>query len=159
MTGTLCDTEFDPKQYETPAFHGRSYVKLKPLKAYHKLSIEVEFKTNAYDGLLIYNQQKPDGLGDFISLALVNGFVEFRYNLGNGPVLIRSVDKIQLARFHKVVIKRYHKDGILKLDEGEDVAGQAKGNLKALDLLEDTYIGFVPTNFSRYVYLFRLLPT
>ncbi|XP_063914885.1 agrin-like isoform X2 [Zophobas morio] len=149
FTGSLCETEVIYKQYDTPAFHGRSYVKLKPLKAYHKLSIEVEFKTHAYDGLLLYNQQKPDGLGDFVSLAIVDGFVEFKYNLGNGHVLIRSVDKIQLGYFHRVVIKRYHRDGILKLDEGEDVAGQARGTLKALDLLEDTYVGFVPSNYTR----------
>lgn len=99
----------------------------------------------------MYNQQKADGLGDFISLAIINGFVEFKYDLGNGPVLIRSIDKIQLNQFHRVVIKRYHRDGILKLDEGEDVAGQARGSLKALDLLEDTFIGFVPTIFDRYV--------
>lgn len=137
------------RQYETPAFHGRSYVTLKPLKAYHKLSIEVEFKTHTYEALLLYNQQKPDGLGDFISLAIVNGFVEFKYNLGNGPVLIRSTEKVQLDVFHRVVVKRYHRDGILKLDEGEDVAGQARGSLKALDLLDDTYVGYMPTNYTR----------
>lgn len=149
FTGTLCETEVVRKQYDTPAFHGRSYARLKPLKAYHKLSIEVEFKSHTNDGIILYNQQKADGLGDFVSLALVNGFVEFKYNLGNGPVLIRSVDKIQLGNFHTITLKRYHRDGILKLDDGEDIAGQAIGPLKALDLLEDTYIGFVPTNYSR----------
>ncbi|CAH0561782.1 unnamed protein product [Brassicogethes aeneus] len=149
FTGTLCDSEIVLKQYEIPAFHGRSYVKLKPLKAYHKLSVEVEFKSHSYDGIILYNQQKFDGLGDFISLALINGFVEFKYNLGNGPVVIRSLDKIQLGNFHKVILKRYHKDGILKLDDAEEIAGQALGSLKALDLLEDTYIGYIPTNHTR----------
>lgn len=153
-TGTLCESEIIRKQYEVPAFHGRSYARLKPLKAYHKLSIEVEFKSHTYDGIILYNQQKFDGLGDFISLALINGFVEFKYNLGNGPVVIRSLDKIQLGNFHRVILKRYHKDGVLKLDDGEEVAGQAIGSLKALDLLEDTYIGYIPTNHTRYVSLF-----
>lgn len=31
----------------------------------------------------------------------------------------------------------------------EDVAGQSSGNLKALDLSEDAYIGSVPANYSR----------
>lgn len=71
--------------------------------------------------------------------------------MGNGAVLIRSLDKIQLGKFHRVVLKRYHRDGILKLDDAEDVAGQAAGSLKALDLLEDTFVGYVPTNHTRYV--------
>lgn len=45
--------------------------------------------------------------------------------------------------------KRYHRDGILSVDDMEDVVGQSSGYLKALDLTEDAYIGSVPTNFSR----------
>lgn len=52
-------------------------------------------------------------------------------------------------KFHKVVIKRYHRDGLLKLDDGEDIGGQSSGNLKALDLLDDTYLGYIPTNFTQ----------
>jgi coxsackievirus/adenovirus receptor len=45
------------------------------LKAYHKFSIEVEFKTYADNGIILYNQQKSDGTGDFVSLAIVDGSV------------------------------------------------------------------------------------
>lgn len=148
-TGQLCDQKIIHKKYTIPAFDGRSYVRMKPLKAYHKLSIEVEFKTYSHDGIILYNQQNIDGQGDFVSLAIVNGYVEFRYNLGNGPVIITSLDKVQLKRFHRVIIKRYHRDGMLKLDEEEDVAGQSKGSLRALDLTDDAYVGFIPSNYSR----------
>nr|XP_022901915.1 agrin-like isoform X3 [Onthophagus taurus] len=148
-TGIYCENLIIFKDYDVPAFEGRSYVRLEPLKAYHKLSIEVEFKAYAYDGIILYNQQRADGSGDFVSLALVNGFVQFKYNLGNGPVIITSLDRIQLKRFHKVIIKRYHRDGILKVDDNEDVAGQSQGNLRALDLEEDAFIGYVPSNYSR----------
>lgn len=148
-TGLLCETEIIVKQYEIPAFDGRSYVRLKPLKAYHKLSLEIEFKTYSNNGIILYNQQKNDGLGDFVSLAIVNGYVQFRYNLGNGAVIISASDKVEIKKFHKVVIKRYHRDGMLRFDDNEDIAGQSKGSLRALDLLEDAFIGFVPTNFTR----------
>lgn len=62
-------------EYDIPAFDGHSFVQLKRLKAYNKLSIEIEFKTYANDGILLYNQQKSDGTGDFVSLAIVNGWV------------------------------------------------------------------------------------
>lgn len=47
------------------------------LKAYHKFNIEVEFKTYADNGIILYNQQKNDGTGDFVSLAIVDGLVPF----------------------------------------------------------------------------------
>ncbi|XP_048489511.1 agrin isoform X2 [Plutella xylostella] len=134
---------------ETPSFDGSSYIRLKPLKAYHKLNIDIEFKAFTENGVILYNQQKQDGTGDFVSLALVNGYLEFRYNLGNGAIILTSLEKITLNEYHKVSAKRYHRDGILSVDDMEDVAGQSSGHLKALDLAEDAYIGKVPTNFSR----------
>ena len=75
--------------------------------------------------------------------------MEFRYNLGNGPVVIASLDRVEMKKFHRVVAKRYHRDGILELDDYEHVAGQSQGSLKALDLVEDAYVGYVPTNVSK----------
>ena len=46
------------------------------LKAYHRFNIEVEFKTYADNGIILYNQQKNDGTGDFVSLAIVDGSVD-----------------------------------------------------------------------------------
>lgn len=59
--------------YQIPAFDGMSYVQLKQLKAYHKLSVEVEFISYAKDGIILYDQQKEDGSGDYVSLAIVDG--------------------------------------------------------------------------------------
>lgn len=47
------------------------------LKAYHRFNIEVEFKTYADNGIILYNQQKSDGTGDFVSLAIIDGSVSF----------------------------------------------------------------------------------
>lgn len=74
----------------------------------------------------------------------------FRYNLGNGVLVLTSLEKIALNEYHKVSAKRYHRDGILSVDDMEDVVGQSAGHLKALDLAEDAYIGSVPSNNSRY---------
>lgn len=45
---------------------------------------------NDSNGLIFYNGQKSDGKGDFVSLSLSNGYLEFRYDLGKGPAIIRS---------------------------------------------------------------------
>lgn len=49
----------------------------------------VVLMANDSDGLIFYNGQKTDGKGDFISLGLNNGILEFRYDLGKGPAIIR----------------------------------------------------------------------
>ncbi|XP_045102495.1 agrin-like isoform X4 [Portunus trituberculatus] len=147
-TGPQCETELPPP-YETPSFSGSSFLEVKKIKAYNKVQVELEFRTFTDSGILLYSQQQRDGSGDFLSLALVDGFVEFRYNLGSGPALIRSHERIQMKRFHRVVAKRYQRDGILQLDDTEDSVGKAPGNLKSLDLRGSTYIGYVPTNERR----------
>nr|XP_037866862.1 agrin isoform X2 [Bombyx mori] len=152
-TGNNCESlvkdELLNAYIETPSFDGSSYIRLKPLKAYNKLNIDIEFKAFSENGVILYNQQKADGTGDFVSLALVNGYLEFRYNLGNGVLVLTSLEKISMNEYHKVSAKRYHRDGILSVDDMEDVVGQSMGHLKALDLAEDAYVGSIPTNYSR----------
>ena len=61
----------------------------------HRTSIYIEFKTLRYDGQLLYTEQEGSESGrDFLALSIVNGFVEFRYNLGSGLAVLRSLKKI-----------------------------------------------------------------
>lgn len=46
------------------------------MKAYHTVRIAMEFRASELSGLLLYNGQNRGK--DFLSLALVNGFVELR---------------------------------------------------------------------------------
>ncbi|XP_066971041.1 LOW QUALITY PROTEIN: agrin-like [Macrobrachium rosenbergii] len=147
-TGDRCENEVPPP-YETPSFSGSSFLEIKKIKAYNKVQIELEFRTFTDSGILLYSQQEQDGSGDFISLALVDGFVEFRYNLGSGPAIIRSHERVQMKSFHRVVANRYQRDGKLQLDSSEDAVGKAPGNLKSLDLRGSTFIGYVPTTERR----------
>lgn len=73
-----------------PHFNGKAYLELRRLQAYQGLSLEIEFKAYSSDGLLLYNGQTMTGAGDFMSLALRDGHVEFRYNLGSGKSPLHS---------------------------------------------------------------------
>lgn len=53
------------------------------------MELEVVFLARGPGGLLLYNGQKTDGKGDFVSLALHDRFLEFRYDLGKGAAVIR----------------------------------------------------------------------
>lgn len=55
----------------------------------------VVLMANDSNGVIFYNGQKSDGKGDFISLALNNGILEFRYDLGKGPAIIRWVRRVE----------------------------------------------------------------
>ncbi|XP_058793471.1 agrin-like isoform X2 [Phymastichus coffea] len=148
-TGFHCDEEINHRDYDIASFDGKSYIRMNRLKGYYKLSIEIEFKTYAENGILLYDQQKNDGSGDYVSLAIIDGFLQFRYNLGNGPVVLTSPERVSMTDFHRVAAKRYHKDGVLIFDDGEEVAGSSEGMLKSLDLNQDTFIGNIPTNYSK----------
>ncbi|XP_029165671.1 agrin-like isoform X4 [Nylanderia fulva] len=148
-TGLLCDEEINKRDYEIPSFDGKSYVRMNRLKGYHRFNIEIEFKTYADNGIILYNQQKSDGTGDFVSLAIIDGYVQFRYNLGNGPVILTSSERVTMKTFHRVAAKRFHRDGVLVFNNNEDVTGQSQGVLKYLDLNQDTFIGNMPTNYTK----------
>lgn len=76
-------------------------------------------------------------------------YVQFKYNLGNGPVILTSSERVTMKTFHRVAAKRFHRDGVLLFNNNEDVTGQSQGVLKYLDLNQDTFIGNMPTNYTK----------
>ncbi|UYV69988.1 hypothetical protein LAZ67_7001389 [Cordylochernes scorpioides] len=135
-----------PPPVEVPAFSGRSFLELARLQAYSRLSLELEFRTFSDQGILLYNGQTASGSGDFVSLAVRDGYVEFRYNLGSGPVILRSPQRVLPGKFHRLVAKRYLQEGMIALDGQDDVMGRSQGLLKSLDLGQNLFLGHVPDN-------------
>lgn len=66
--------------------------------------MEVVFLTNSPNGLLFYNGQKTDGKGDFVSLALHDGHLEYRYDLGKGAAVIRYALRTTMQTFFLIYI-------------------------------------------------------
>ena len=65
-----------------PSFSGTSYMLLRRvLYVSRDVSMLMRFKPLRADGLLLYTAQYDDGTGDFLSLSLRHGYVEFRYAL------------------------------------------------------------------------------
>lgn len=106
-------------------------------------SIELWFLTEANDGLLIYNGQLNNGRGDFISLNLVHGKLEFRFNLGSGIANITSPDSVSLNSWHCVRISRLGREGLLQLDDGTLARGLSGSPLTELNLETPLYVGGV----------------
>ena len=76
-----------------PYFNGMSYVQYIGLRrtVLSFAEIEVVFKADEANGLILYNGYTTDRSGDFISLALADQYLEFRFDLGTGPAIIRFV--------------------------------------------------------------------
>ncbi len=70
--------------------------------------------------------------------------LEFRYNLGSGPALIRTLRRVTLGRWHRAQAKRWHRDGMLQLDDRDGVVGRSNGSLRSLDI-SGAFVGGLPT--------------
>ena len=125
-----------------------SYMQLRTLpNAYMQFDIEVSFKPESPDGLILYNGQQAGGSGDFISFGINNGYPEFRFDVGSGPAVIRSDKPLELGKWHTVKLNRNRKDGSMTVDDQAPVYGAVVGRFLGLDLLEPFYVGGVP-NFK-----------
>ncbi|XP_075211994.1 terribly reduced optic lobes isoform X4 [Lycorma delicatula] len=122
-----------------------SYIGVATLRnAYNEFDIEISFKPEYPDGLILYNGQLTDGSGDFVSLGLKNGVPEFRFDVGSGMAVIRASQPIQLSQWHTIQLHRYHKDGKIYVDGEGPYSGSSTGNFKGLDLLQPMFLGGYP---------------
>ncbi|XP_032824188.2 agrin-like isoform X2 [Petromyzon marinus] len=133
-----------------PYFNGlTSYIEIKSLdllapNAKNHITVEVVFLMEKSDGMIFYNGQKSDGRGDFISLAITKGSLEFRYDLGKGAAIIRSTKPLVLNLWHTVTVSRTGRKGFMKINSDSKVLGEAPGNHLSLDLRGALFLGGVP---------------
>ncbi|CAB1336887.1 unnamed protein product, partial [Coregonus sp. 'balchen'] len=100
------------------------------------------------NGMIFHNGQKTDGKGDFISLSLNDGILEFRYDLGKGPAVIRSKDKVKMGVWNTVNLERASRKGEININGKDPVRGESPNQHTALNLKESLFVGGAP-DFSR----------
>jgi hypothetical protein len=63
-----------------PRFRGTSYLALPTLRDAHRsMQINIEFRPEHYDGVLLYSGEQQTLEGDFIAVIINQGFAEFRF--------------------------------------------------------------------------------
>uniref|UniRef100_A0A8I6ASH2 Basement membrane-specific heparan sulfate proteoglycan core protein n=1 Tax=Rattus norvegicus TaxID=10116 RepID=A0A8I6ASH2_RAT len=129
----------------TPSMSGAgSYLVLPALtNTHHELRLDVEFKPLEPDGILLFSGGKSGPVEDFVSLAMVGGHLEFRYELGSGLAVLRSLEPLALGRWHRVSAERLNKDGSLQVDGGRPVLRSSPGKSQGLNLHTLLYLGGV----------------
>lgn len=138
-------------EVKQPHFMGSSYLALPTLRNAHRsLKINIEFKPESYDGVLLYSGQETNLDGDFIAIILIQGFIEFRFDCGMGEGIIRSDMPIILNSWNTIDIYRDGRNAWMQLNQGQQIFGHSKGLFSRITFRLETFLGGSP-NISQIV--------
>lgn len=107
-----------------------------------KFIIKLSFKTFVEDGL-IYLMGKGR---QFLSLEMRNGQLLYQYDLGEGTIVLRSLDKYNDGNWHTLEAIRQDSMGALKIDDHTVASNQERGTTKPLASSDHIYFGGYPPN-------------
>lgn len=89
--------------------------------------ISIEFRPEGASGILLISGEREDFTGDFMLVAINNGYIEFIFDCGSGKGVIRSTEKVVLHQWNSIVIYRYRWDAWLELNEKRRNRGRSLG--------------------------------
>ncbi|CAL1276005.1 unnamed protein product [Larinioides sclopetarius] len=132
-----------------PLFDGiSSYLSTRSVNVRHSMDVIISFKPLSENGLIFYGAQHLNELSrDFVSLSLVAGYVQLRFNLGTDPsstVVLNSFQKIEKNSWQVVEFGRYRRAAYLKLEGDEEVTSISPPGMEILDVTTDFYLGGIP---------------
>ncbi|KAH9416857.1 hypothetical protein DERP_011972 [Dermatophagoides pteronyssinus] len=130
---TMVDYDYRYEESENIHFNGESFIEMDTLKAHSKVKIKLEIITFTTDGIILYNGQTNTGEGDYIALILKNSFIELRFNLGSGTVVLKGSKPIILGRNLVIQINRQFAEASLSINN-DQIIGKSDGPHKLLDL-------------------------
>lgn len=111
-----------------------------PSKITQSTSISLSFHPTSLTGLILYVGDVTQ-VRDFLSLSLVNGRVELRYDLGSGPAIIMSTTTVSLNEWHTLTATRTGRVGLLSVDDLGTYTGVSPATTTILDAKGDLFIG------------------
>ncbi|XP_046862605.1 uncharacterized protein LOC124456121 isoform X2 [Xenia sp. Carnegie-2017] len=143
-------SEFSPDAY---FFSGTSFAKLPSLGpgAQDYVEIELEILPIEETGIFLYNGWQADKIGDFLSLSLNDGVIEFSFNCRSGPVKIRSLISIEANTWTKIKFFRTGRLGSLTINERHTSMGVSPEPRSALTLQRNLLVGGVPKKLTKEV--------
>ncbi|XP_042289870.1 protein eyes shut homolog isoform X1 [Thunnus maccoyii] len=132
-----------------PFFSGNqsSWMSFSPMNIRHRTVVQMQFQPLSPDGILVYAAQHLGArAGDFFCLSLTSGFVQLRYNLGDGTHVLQSAERVDSrgGTWHTVKAGRIGHRGFLSLDNKEARQNVTEG-MTTLDVATDIFVGGVST--------------
>ncbi|XP_020284899.1 basement membrane-specific heparan sulfate proteoglycan core protein-like [Pseudomyrmex gracilis] len=138
------------------AFRGDGWLELDRSVMTHEEEREVlglEISTNKSNGLIMWHGQTPNDLtpDDYIAVAVVDGYVEYQYNLGSGPAVIRvTAQRVDDGERHRIILKRQGSDGSIELNGEHTESGLSDGLQQILNARGNVYLGGLPDYAMTY---------
>ncbi|XP_029031043.1 protein eyes shut homolog isoform X2 [Betta splendens] len=132
-----------------PFFSGNqsSWMSFPLVRMRHRTVVQLQFQPLSADGILVYTAQHLSArAGDFLCLSLTSGFVQLRFNLGDGLHVLQSAQRVNTrgSTWHTVRAGRVGHRGFLSLDD-EEVKENATEGMTTLDAATDIFVGGVST--------------
>ncbi|XP_056009495.1 basement membrane-specific heparan sulfate proteoglycan core protein-like isoform X3 [Ostrea edulis] len=126
-----------------PQFNGSSFSSYNPIRnARFQMKIELEIKPQSLDdGLVLYSGQNEDGSGDYVVILMKDNYLEFRYNTGSGPALMKSKKKLISNEWVRITATKSGQEGSLVINNEDPVKGTSPGTYIGLDLRTKLYLG------------------
>lgn len=136
----------DRCQHETevrsPRFTGSGWLAFPALRAAYKhVQLDLEFRPEAWDGVLLLAGERDDLQGDFMALILHHGFIEFRFDCGSGVGIVRSSEPVKLNEWNTLSIYRHRWDAWIQLNREKRVQGRSKGLFSRITFREPLFVG------------------
>ncbi|XP_071487566.1 pikachurin-like [Diadema antillarum] len=139
--GSVCE---DVIEIHTPSFNSShaSHIAFDSLGNKHLsfLQMEVIFKPREPSGILIYSGS-DSGDGDFFSITLEDHYINFKFDCGSGPAVLRSTQSISLHEWHIIEVSRTAREGFLRVDNQPTVQAQAPGAFTQTSFQTLLYVG------------------
>jgi len=146
-TGLNCERDIS---IEIPAFSDHSYIAYSPYIKPSSFDIKMEVNSvDGTDGLLMYSAQNRNGTGDFVSLAIKDNRVEFKFDMGSGPVLLKSSKTINGGEWIQIKATKDQERASLTVSMDHSSTTLVYSLRKNLDLGTYMYIGGIDTSKIR----------
>ncbi|KAF7993809.1 hypothetical protein HCN44_011078 [Aphidius gifuensis] len=138
-SGTYCQNDVKIK---SPRFTGFGWLAFSPLKAAYKhVQLNIDFRPEAWDGIILLTGERDDLQGDFMAVILHHGFIEFRFDCGSGVGIVRSTETVKLNEWNSLNVFRHRWDAWIQLNSDKRVQGRSKGLFSRITFQEPLFVG------------------
>lgn len=123
-----------------PAFSNGAYIAY-PTPKPKRLKMGLRFNpASLKDSIIFYCAESEEGNGEFTSLAIKDGYLEFKIDTGSGPVTVRSASKLQQDNWTIVTAMKVGAEVKLMV-MGEKPQSTKSASHKMINLQTPLYVG------------------
>lgn len=122
-------------------FTGESYIAYQPLTSSSDLTVSLTFIPYVPNGQLLFSSFAANNFGDFFSIVLVEGIVQFRYSLGAESTVISSPMSVSVNVWHRITARLEMANSSLIVDDQDTMFGYDVSPFNTLNTHSNLWLG------------------